>query len=627
MNARTLAVLAVTATAVGVAPTAGAAVLGRTTSGSVGSTTLRGSALMGPGGFTSLDPDVRLGQAASAATPLRLGLQLPMRNLGQAQALVARGVVLTPAQFDARFAPTKAQFDKVTGWATQHGLRVTAVSRGTGQVQVAANAVAVNKAFGVTMRAASLGGVKGLAADRAPRAPSYLGLSGVSGLNSLHRMRTMNENTKQLLSRVGAAASTTDGKADCATYWGQHLLPSVKKYGDQSNYICGYTPTQLTTMYGAKAFQGAKPTIGILLWGNDPLTLSETNGYMSEVGYPPLTDYRPYVDVPSAQMAACDPTGTGSEQNLDVQSSHAIAPNSAIRYYGAASCFDADLTAALQRMVDAHQVSTISMSFGSTSDAGMTAADMAAWNRPLLKAALTGISVFASTGDSGDNSEATDGQPHVGYPASSPYLTAVGGTSVGLTASGAVHTAAWENSYYQQAGPASSSFVNVTSRLGYDGGGGGVSQAFAQPSWQKGKVSGLSSTMRVVPDVSAIANPYTGYTVRYTDWSTGAPTIAESAFGGTSLASPVIGAMVALAKSHNNVRIGNAAPTFYKLAGTGALTDVNSRQAMGASIQGSKNLYVIGFDDKPLSLVSGRGFDNATGLGTPNGARFFPAFK
>ncbi|NHN57263.1 S8/S53 family peptidase [Calidifontibacter sp. DB0510] len=640
MKRRKVAVLAAATTALSVIPGAAAMAAGD------------GSTVLSNSGVVTNTPGARVLGAAPATDAMSVTLQLPMRNVARANQLVAKGTVLTPAQYRAQFGASEAQLRKVSQWAAKQGLRVTSVSADSGQVSVAGSVATVNKAFKVSMKRATLNGVRGLAVDRSPSVPSSLGLSGVAGLNTLHRMTTKNATPKLAkgLSKTASggmksgargintpnANGATDGSAACAPYWGDHLLVggAGKKYAQQSNFLCGYQPKDLGRMYGVTSAQSKSPTIGILLWGNDPNMLSLTNSYMQSKGFPilPASNYSTVVAAPNAQMQDCGPNDVIVEQALDVQSSHAMAPNAKIQYYGAASCYDDALTASLQKMVSAHQVTTISMSFGTSSDVGMTAADKDLWDRPMRQAALTGISVFASSGDDQDNSriQGGDGRPHVGYPASSSFVTAVGATSVGMTSTGAQPVvAAWENSYYTQPSPTSGPFVNVTASVGYDGGGGGASAVSAQPTWQKGKVTG-STTMRMVPDVSAVGNPYTAYTIRarFYDPATNTFTTSDEAIGGTSLSSPVLAAEVALAKAYNGSSIGLAAQKIYSLMGTSAIKDVNAPRVAGATLRSqSGTIYTIGFDDKPLSLQSAPGWDNATGVGTPNGWAFVTAFK
>lgn len=582
--------------------------------------------------------------AARSSRAMSLTLQLPQRNEAQLEALLAKGQVISPAQYRARFGATKGQLRKVSKWAEGQGMTVTGTSAASAQVTVTGNVSKVNKAFGVQVRNARLGSTSGVAVRSAPSVPADLGVTGVSGLSTLHRMQkesvqrhggnklslpkaSAKSNRSTAIRRSGsltrsAKAAASDGSGDCSQYWGQHLLASAAKYSQESNAMCGYTPKQLVTMYGAGKAQSQSPTIGVLLWDNDTKMKSTANHFFKKAGYPQLTKYTAVAD---KSTGACGTPDYG-EQAIDVEMSHVIAPKSPVIYYGAADCQDSSLTKMFQKAVDAHKVSTLSMSFGNTSDAGMTSADIAAWQRPMQQASATGISVFASSGDWGTN-KTKSGKVGVGTPAAFPLVTAVGGTSVGLDKAGKQPVlAGWETRVFSQADPTKASWKDVTfdsSELPIAGAGGGVSQTFAQPAWQKGKVRG-STTKRVVPDVSALADPYTGVALEYTD--NGAAT--GGTFGGTSVASPLLAAQVALAKARNHLTLGNAAKTFYKLAGTSALKDVNSPNKAGVFWQLSNGgLGVFAIDAKPESLVTAKGWDNVTGVGTPSGAAFYSAFK
>ncbi len=640
MKRRTFAVLTAAVTAAGVVPATAALAAPNASN----QTVLRGSGVLNPADGAH----VGFGKAAPAAARMSLTLQLPLRNQALADRLLAAGTVLTPAQYAAQFAPSPASVARVRAWATSRGLRVTGVSSSAGKVSVEGPVSKVNSALKVNVRAATLEGVRGLAVASDPVVPKDLGLSGVSGLSTLRRAHTLNRSpgsTTAAHARSGRVSPTAAPAGDeaCAQYWGEHTYPqaSGKKYKTESNYLCGYLPKDLTTMYGVKSVQAKAPAIGLLLWGNEPNMLSQTNTYMKAQGYPLLKSYTAYAELDNAGVEArhpgdCDPYNAGGETSIDVQSSHSIAPNSPIYYYGAKSCYDDDLSSELQKMVDQHKVSTISMSFGYYQDdaSALLPADRASWDRALRQAALTGITTFASSGDDGNNAgDTSDGKPHVGYPASSTYTTAVGGTSIGLNRNGTrAVTAGWENQFYVQ-----SSATTVPTKLVPNhpvfGAGGGVSSVSPIPTWQKGVVTG-STTKRVIPDVAALGDPYTGFQIRdtaYTLDKNGKPvskTEQYDTFGGTSLASPIVAAMTALAKSYNNVKIGNAAPKLYALRGTSALLDVNAPNQAGVFFRsGTYGPELVAFDGKPQNLVSGKGWDNVTGVGEPNGLAFVKAFK
>lgn len=640
MNRRRIAAVTVIATAGAVLPAAGAIAA---SADSGGSTVLRGQGTVstGPAGQKLR----KLGDAP-ANTSMSLSLAAPLPDQSAARTLAAKGVVVSPADYTRRFGASQASVDKISRWARNQGFTVTYVSRDSGQVFVKGTVAKVNKAMNLRIQRANLGKVSGLAPNADPTVSKDSGIIAVGGLSTLGRKQPMNvkgpdAKRNSIATKVGPKANgATDGSTDCSDYWGDHLYPRYKKYPAMSNAMCGYLPQDLQKMYGVGSVASQTPVLGILLWGNDPNILARTNEYMKATGFPLLasSSYKVFSDGKPIS-ADCAADSVNVEQALDVQSTHAIAPNATIHYYDGGGCEDADLTAALQKMVTAHQVSTISMSFGTTTDAGMTSADKALWDRPLLQAQLTGISTFASSGDSGNNSTANkNGSQGVGYPASSSYTTAVGGTAVGMKADGTqIVAAGWENRIFTQSNTDTNSFTDVTFAarfLPVAGAGGGQSAVSTQPSWQKGKVG--SYTRRAVPDISALADPATSYTIRVNDNTPeGGGEASYFAVGGTSLASPIVSALVGVAKKKNGVQIGLAAPYLYKLAGTSAIKDINYAGKSGVFYNAHdkngnvvpKVGYVSGLDAKPENLVTTTGWDNVTGVGSPNGINFINAFK
>lgn len=316
------------------------------------------------------------------------------------------------------------------------------------------------------------------------------------------------------------------------------------------------------------------------------------------------------------------PSAWTTEQHLDVQAAHAIAPDSNIEYWGAGSCSTQSL---YSRILDAAEAPSapdvISLSFGADEDLD-TAADRTLLNRVLVEAASRGISVFASTGNDGDNSLAGDHAegPGVNSPASSPYVTAVGGTSTGLDADDHIAVeAGWETQtrFAHNGAIIPPGFIY--------GAGGGESKYYPRPSWQRSLSA--SGTGRLMPDVSSLADPNTGFTI-YSPVD-GKP--SYEANGGTSLATPMVASTVAVAKARSHRRIGLASPAFYALAGTPALRDVTPasaatwyRRSKDTGQLWLETLYL--WDTKPQTLQSGAGWDEVTGLGVPTGSAFLERF-
>jgi subtilase family serine protease len=420
-------------------------------------------------------------------------------------------------------------------------------------------------------------------------------------------------------SRLATATPHTAGDKRCASYWGQYSNTSVKRYTNQSNILCGYRPQSLPQMYGVTSAKAQAPTIAILGAYNLTNLKNITNEYMKQAGYPALASYTAYPSAGERYQSECGGTdGWASEQALDVQSSHAIAPSAKIIYYGSRSCGLADMLTRFQQVVKERKATTVSMSFGSSTDAGYDASLNDGWNKATLQASLAGISVFASSGDNGNNSELNPrGAKGVGIPSAYPYVTSVGGTSEGMGSTGkVVARTGWQDTLFQKTG------TIFVSRGYYGGAGGGVSSRWAQPSWQVGKAP---AGKRAVPDVAALADPFTGFLIHTELGGPYDPT------GGTSLAAPVVASVVALSKAQTGRKVGLASPSLYKLFGTSALTDVKA-SSTGVYLpfnpnSGAGGDYVVGFDGKPQhDLQSKAGWDNVTGVGTPNGAAFLSGF-
>ena len=202
-------------------------------------------------------------------------------------------------------------------------------------------------------------------------------------------------------------------------------------------------------MYGVKAAQTKAPSVGVLLWSNDPNMQKITNQYMTEAGYPLLKTYSATVAKPDSDMQYCDPYGVQVEQSIDVQSSHAISPASPhllLRGRELYRC-GVDQRAAVdgRPAQGLHHLDVLRRGLrpgttqGSHGCLGRTVAAGRTHRHEHLRLQrrLTGISTFAASGDS-DGATRTQSvrpagrrKPHVGYPASSAYTTAVGGTSIG----------------------------------------------------------------------------------------------------------------------------------------------------------------------------------------------------
>jgi subtilase family serine protease len=391
--------------------------------------------------------------------------------------------------------------------------------------------------------------------------------------------------------------------------------------------------------------------VAILDAYNSPTMVADANTWSAHNGLPGLSSaqYTAHV-TPAAwtDVSACGGTdGWAAEQSLDVEAVHTIAPAAKILYYGSNSCQDSDMLAALSDLITHHLAQVISDSWGGplhSSSGDESASTIAQYEHLFQLAAVEGITVNFSSGDCGDNDPSTGCGNGIGstaaqatFPASDPWVTAVGGTSAAIDAHGRL---AWNTSWGTDAWLLNGS-GNSWQSLGWVfGGGGGTAADFAQPGYQRRDVpSSLSGTLlsgasaasprRVVPDLALDADPFTGMLVGNTQvLPSGKTGYAEAAIGGTSLASPLLSGLEAdTIAERDGVPIGFVNPTLYcgcmHNAHSEALRDVTDAPSNVAKpiaevfppFEG-QTAAVAGLGSDGV-LHATPGYDDATGLGTP----------
>jgi kumamolisin len=179
-------------------------------------------------------------------------------------------------------------------------------------------------------------------------------------------------------------------------------------------------------------------------------------------------------------------------------------------------------------------------------------------NNALHAAAEKGITVIAAAGDGGVTDGVKDGKPHVDFPASSPWVLAVGGTSVVASAHQIVEETVW----------------NAT--------GGGVSELFEQPDWQAAlqvPVRKDGTAGRGIPDVAAIADPTSGALLLIGG--------ARQVIGGTSLSAPVWAGLIALINQGLGHDVGYLNPLLYqKIGPAGVLRSITKGDNSRDGVQG-----------------------------------------
>ncbi|MGN6369261.1 MAG: hypothetical protein ACTHN5_13450 [Phycisphaerae bacterium] len=358
----------------------------------------------------------------------------------------------------------------------------------------------------------------------------------------------------------------------------------------------GHTPAQIRQAYslngltfGSTAATGAGQTIAIIDAYNDPTIASDLHTFDAQFGLsdPNLTVLN---ENGGTALPGTDPSGPGNswamETALDVEWAHAIAPGANILLIEANSSSSNDLFAAVNTARNHAGVSAVSMSWGMSEYSGMTSLD-SYFTTP---SGHTPVTFVASSGDSGAYN--SSGQVTVEYPAASPNVVAVGGTSLNIDSSG---------NYLSE-----TAWGNGTSSASSGGAGGGLSNYESQPSYQRGIVT-QSSTKRGVPDVSMLADPNTGVSIVDSYDAPGAPWIQ---IGGTSLAAPMWAGLVAVADQ------GRALAGQATLSSQQTLADIYAAPASDFhDITSGSNGY-----------SAGPGYDLVTGRGTPIASSIIPYF-
>ncbi len=527
-----------------------------------------------PGHIPAAVASAQLVAAVDGTQPISLALSLPLHHQAELQDLLHGlsdpsdprfGQFLTPEEFAARYSPTPAEYARVIAYAQAMGLTVTGTHANRTLLEVAAPAGQINRAFGLRLLTykSQLDGRTFFAPDAEPQIPAALGglVSGVIGLSNA------SVRTPHLREKTWAA-----------------ITPALDPYAAHetgSGPGGGLTPSDIKTAYNLNGVSqnGSGQTLG--LFELDGYTASDIAAYESAYGLPAV----PLQNVLLGGYSGAAGSGA-AEVTLDIELMTALAPGaSKILVYEAPNS-DAGVVAAYSQIATDNTAKEISTSWGEAENSA-SASTRSSENTAFQQMAAQGQSIYAAAGDSGANDNGSS--LSVDDPASQPYMVGVGGTA--LTTNGA--------------GGAYKSEKTWNNGAGNGAGGGGISTVWTIPSYQTSLAGSAASkgskTYRNVPDVSLDADPNTGYAVYFQ----GAWTI----YGGTSCAAPLWAGFTALVNQKRvaagSATLGFANPTLYNLAATSAYANDFHDIA-----DGSTNLY----------YPAVTGYDDATGLGTFNGA-------
>jgi subtilase family serine protease len=604
---------------------------------------------------------------------------------------------LSNEQLRRQHAPSTADVGRVTTFLKSHGFTVKGVGQNNLFVSASGTAARVQSAFDVELHRYAFHGRTFNASGRSATVPTELGpvVAAVGGLSDLgaepqiarvghkamiggvHRPADA-EGLRPRPVPFGAGANglvfseqcffpptTLDfsGNGATATYQGSVYGAPITNTAPGTSAPCGYQPSDIQTAYNLTALyqeglNGKGTTIAIVDAYGSTTIANDVQAFSAAMGLPPAN--LTVIGTPTESNFSTDANASwASETTLDVEWVHAIAPGAKIVLVVAPTNSFDDLFAGVVMASSVPGVVAISDSW-SGYDIGIAGDSefYRAADNVLKSIGAAGQSVHFATGDYGNNASQLGGlYTSTGWPASSPYATGVGGVSAVLdTRRHIAWQTSWGTNITEIADEASlgSPPIDPPNNEGFVfGGTGGESDVYPQPIWQQG----LPGNRRQTPDISWLADPYTGVEIIFTADAQG--DLAIEAIGGTSLACPIFTALYGIATQSAHHLLGQAAPRLYRLP-PGAITDVTNvyspnnvtgtiQDAGGTDPINSWELaaplynlpsFISALYNSPYStrwfvltfgldttLSVGPGWDQATGLGTPNPPAFVRALS
>jgi len=474
--------------------------------------------------------------AAENSATMTFEVALRMRNFGELQARVARGELIGRVEMEEKYFPLASDHDKIVEWLKAQGLEVTRTDENRIAVFGRGSVNSVAQAFQVRFaRVMAADGAEYTSAVTAPALPAELSRAvlGIHGLQPHIRRHALSTPRMRL-----------------------------KKLQDDS--VGSYLPAEIAKAYNANGVgpTGAGQTIAIYALAS--AQSSDLTAFWSLAGVTRTGNIQT-INVAGGPGSSPDSTVV-DEAALDTEWAGALAPAASIRIYAANENDPGENDEILQQIYadipsnpGMHQLCDC-VGGNELEVAGDYLVIEAQY---MANLAAAGVSVLCASGDDGSN---PDGVLQVGYPASDPDVTGVGGTSLSLDGNG-----------------------NVASETAWNESGGGVSAVFTRPSWQTG--TGVpGGSMRCVPDVAAAADPNLGAVIVVGG--------SQMVVGGTSWGTPVWTAFCALLNQARATPLGLLNPKLYPLIGSSSFRDITS---------GNNGSY-----------SATAGYDLCTGIGVPD---------
>jgi len=529
---------------------------------------------------------------------------------------------LTPDTFAARFGMSAADLAKVQSWLEQQGFAIDRVARSRNAIYFSGTVRQVEAAFQTEMHLYKIDGTQHFAPSSDLSVPAAIAPT-VLAIRNLDDFRPR---PHVVLSRTGRAKPQFTSAQSGSVF---------------------FAPGDIATIYDIQplynsSINGAGQSITVV--GQSAVVFSDIEAFQSAAG---LTTKDPTLYmVPNSGDSTVQATGDEAESDLDLEWSGAIARGATINFVYTGNYSNYGTFDSIQYAIDQNIGTIVSNSYGECEVAlgGQTL------ESSFEQAAAQGQTVIAAAGDSGSTdcygiTSFTTAQREalaVDYPASSPYVTGMGGTEIS-SANSAYDTAG--TAYWSDA---SGSSDVVSSALQYipevawnddsssctsnclSSTGGGASSLFTKPSWQKGVTGIPSDGKRDVPDLALFASPdlpgFLYCTSDSSSWGTSQSGSCASGFrdssdvyltlaGGTSFDAPIFSGILALISQKQGYTTGQGLinPTLYTLAANSAtyasaFHDITS----GSNDCNASSTFCSG----AIGFSAGTGYDQVTGLGS-----------
>jgi subtilase family serine protease len=525
---------------------------------------------------------------------------------------------LTPEEFAGRYGVADADVAKVEFWLQQQGFNLDGRSRSNNRIHFSGTAEQVEFAFGTEMHYYMLNGAKHFAPSTELSVPAAL----ASVVETVGNLATFKPTAHV---RYGALQ--------------QAPRPDFTSSQTSNHFL---TPADIATIYDIKAaynagFTGTGQSIAVM--GQSSIAVSDIENFESAAG---LAKKDPTMLLVPGSGTATITTGDESESDLDLEYSGGTAPGATIIFVFVGNSPNFGVFDSLQFAIENKTAPVITISYGSC-ESDLGSGEYTMLNGVLAQAAVQGQTVVSASGDNGsedcfgDKDQSTTAQEAlaVDFPASSQFVTGMGGTEFPAADVATTNTTFWTPASGADVIGSAKSYIpemvwnDDSAAGGLSSGGGGASTLTARPSWQTGVPGITAGNFRLVPDISLTASPNNaGFLYCSSDTQdTGITGSCANGFrdssvknltlaGGTSFDAPIFAGMVAIINEKiNSGGQGVVNSTLYKLAGNAttyasAFHDITS--GSNECSGGATSCSVAG----AASFAAGTGYDEASGLGS-----------